>query len=769
MATATFSFAGRLPGVACAPASPAVTEPVRLDVAAFVGFAATGPLDRPVVVEDTPQFEAWFGPDVALCVDGAGVPRYAHLAAAVRAFFDNGGRRAHVVRVAGATARPTRWTLPGVAAWRREAGPGGATITTVRPARIESAWAGVTLNRSSVDTAVTAVPLPADGGYARPAGTVAPAAPSRLPVRRGAHAVLRVGDLVRIDLEAAASPEAGEPAPPRVLLLRVAAVQAGALIFDAEFPAEPVAGVALPGADIPGGIPEATGGLVPAPGYEPEAAVTLRTRRVVLLRFEITVHDRRPGRAPESTRLRDLSFGEWAAELEAEAGDHRPGSPVRATPETAADVAGLAPGPAGLTVPVPVPPGGPRPVPPDQAGRDGLDGFDLSVFADPRFTASTVTGLTTDVEAVLLERTEPGFRGLHAIYPVEEVALVAVPDALHRGWAPAPPPVPDPPPAEPVAPPTDWSDFRACTVAGVPVGEPVAPTPEPAGPPPPIPESPAIPESLPLQHQAAGYEPGPLLALQRALITLCAARADAVALLSLPEHLDPPGVVDWMARLRSDPALTDRGSIGAPALSHAATYHPWLSVVEPVTPGLSRLRVVPPEGAVAGMIAAREAAAGPWAAPAHIPLRGVVLAASVPDQDTTLRLLDAHTNLVVPRPGAFVTIGAHTLTADPHSRQLSVRRLLILLRTVAERIGRRYVFEPNGEQLRTTIRLRFARLLEHLLERGAIRAFTVSVDGSGALDGLLVVRVQVAPYEPIEFITVTLVRTGEGLISVGEG
>ena len=95
------TFGGRLPGVDCQPALPPEEERLRMDVAAFVGFAERGPCDLPVVVEDINQFRAVFGADVLLATD-QGVPVYAHLPGAVAAFFDNGGRRCYVVRVTGA-------------------------------------------------------------------------------------------------------------------------------------------------------------------------------------------------------------------------------------------------------------------------------------------------------------------------------------------------------------------------------------------------------------------------------------------------------------------------------------------------------------------------------------------------------------------------------------------------------------------------------------------------------------------------------------------
>ncbi|MGH2601973.1 MAG: hypothetical protein ACRDJ9_21630, partial [Dehalococcoidia bacterium] len=67
---------------------------LRTDVAGFAGVAVTGPLDRPVRVASWRQFETVFG----------GLHPDAFLGHAVKAFFENGGRECHVVRVAAPPA-----------------------------------------------------------------------------------------------------------------------------------------------------------------------------------------------------------------------------------------------------------------------------------------------------------------------------------------------------------------------------------------------------------------------------------------------------------------------------------------------------------------------------------------------------------------------------------------------------------------------------------------------------------------------------------------
>lgn len=69
---------------------------IRTDVAGFVGIAERGPLDTPIPLQSFRQFQAHFGD-----FTGQGF-----LAYSVRAFFENGGRRCWVVRVAAREGLP---------------------------------------------------------------------------------------------------------------------------------------------------------------------------------------------------------------------------------------------------------------------------------------------------------------------------------------------------------------------------------------------------------------------------------------------------------------------------------------------------------------------------------------------------------------------------------------------------------------------------------------------------------------------------------------
>lgn len=80
------------PGAYVAPVRPEDAEavPLSTDVAGFAGIAARGPVGEPVALESWRGFEARFG----------GLAGPGHLPAVVRGFFDSGGRRCVVVRVA---------------------------------------------------------------------------------------------------------------------------------------------------------------------------------------------------------------------------------------------------------------------------------------------------------------------------------------------------------------------------------------------------------------------------------------------------------------------------------------------------------------------------------------------------------------------------------------------------------------------------------------------------------------------------------------------
>jgi phage tail sheath protein FI len=179
------------------------------------------------------------------------------------------------------------------------------------------------------------------------------------------------------------------------------------------------------------------------------------------------------------------------------------------------------------------------------------------------------------------------------------------------------------------------------------------------------------------------------------------------------------------------------------------------------------------------MIAARERARQAWIAPANVPLQGVLGLTPAFSMDDWSDLFDLQFNLVRPEPRDFRVMSAHTLSDDPALLQVSVRRLLILLRKMAVERGMDLVFENNHERLREVTRLKLEEMLRFMFEQGAFagatpqQAFNITTDAGintpqSLEQGRFIVQIQVAPAQPTEFITVLLTRLNDGLLHVTE-
>jgi phage tail sheath protein FI len=275
-----------------------------------------------------------------------------------------------------------------------------------------------------------------------------------------------------------------------------------------------------------------------------------------------------------------------------------------------------------------------------------------------------------------------------------------------------------------------------------------------------------------------------LLALQRALVRLAAARGDLLAVLSLPEHYREDKTLEHVALLkqiagdRTNKSLPTATTIqGVPpfgggetqVFSYAALYHPWL--VGDGTSPADVPRSVPPDGAACGVLAQRALTRGAWVAPANELLRGVVALTPPVRRERWLDLQDAQLNLVRQGARGFLCLNADTLSDDDSLRLINVRRLLILLRRLALRHGATYVFEPNSDAFRRSVERGFSSLLDLMFARGAFAGATAATSYQVRADntlnppqsveqGRFVVELRVAPSQPMTFMTIRLVQTG---------
>lgn len=816
--------AARLPGIQFEVAAPPAAEAlVRMDIASFVGFAASGPLHLPVAVEDIARFEEIFGDDLVIASEtGSSQPVYAYLPSAVRAFFRNGGQRCWVIRVAeleGATPNPlaataNRFPIPGLYELQ-----GNATVQAYAKARSEGSWfdsviVGTALRSHSAEvTSFTADPLTI-GLTVSSHDEIAPGDLLKLTFGVGGDVLWLFPDSVR-----------QQTASPPFSSLRGRPVTASGSVAFWQFSSPPQAADVLPACE------------------------------------KITM-DVFAQRDSQSWSLTDLGFAPshpryWAAlpdDTTLFATDKREGLAAEAD-HPRFPLAGL--NNKGFYLPLEIGPlplkfNRPEATTKDAIVRNGLSVFGSSLFLDPALADSSSNDLLKEADYIRYQSSSPRrLTGIHAALAIEEATIIAVPDAVHRGWSSLSSlPLPSPPESSPVQHP-EWWHFLDCQekqdiplVPEPPLGqfEPcnlliIAPpvltlaevtdgrihltwTPL-AGATDFLEEAlddefrtarviyqgssgdftiysrPADDYYYRLRRQIGSvssdysngigvriggpagwqlypvsvYNDAPLLDIHTALVHMSTSRGDLFAVLAMPEHYRENQAAAHAAQLRS----RIEGEDLTP--SFGALYYPWLAGRE--EDDLLSIRTTPPDGAAAGIMAKRSATRGPWVSPANEPLRGVVDLSPAVSRLYRQALQDSLINLTRQEPGGFLCLSAVTLSDDPDLSPINVRRLLSFLRKTALRAGVNYVFEPNSNEFRRSVQRGFEDLLDGLMLRGAFagrtsrEAFQVVTDSTvntpQAMEwGEFIVELRVAPSLPMRFLNIRLLQTADRT-SVTEG
>ena len=328
------------------------------------------------------------------------------------------------------------------------------------------------------------------------------------------------------------------------------------------------------------------------------------------------------------------------------------------------------------------------------------------------------------------DRASQERRGLRTLEMATDVNMVAIPDAL---VAPEPAVRRAPPPPPPVDP--------CCGPA---------PLPEPL-------EPPVLVEALP------SFAPDEIAAIQQAIIDHCEQERFRFALLDAPRDQrdqagDADAVLAWRSRFS-----TRRGAV----------YYPWLIVTDLSAPGslLDTIRAMPPSGHIAGVIAHTDLTDGVHVAPAN---RELSWAQGTTAQiDATLQgvLNPRGVNCLRTLPGRGLRIyGARTLSHEPQWIYVNVRRLMSYIELSIDRSLQWAVFEPNDVLLRHTIGVAISGFLESLASQGALAAaeedeqawFVRCDDTTTTRDdedaGRLLALVGVAPVKPAEFILLRIGR-----------
>jgi hypothetical protein len=785
----------RLPGIQFEVVAPPASEAlVRMDIAAFVGFTASGPLDQPVAVESIADFEEIFGSDLPIAGgSGPNQPAYAYLPSAVRAFFRNGGRRCWVVRVAGASAETNSFPVPGLYVLQD-----GAVAPALAPARSEGSWSdgflpGIALNSHAViATSFTSNPYTVGLALQAP-DEVAPGDLLRLTFPGKRDVLWLFVDTV--------IPDTGTSPPLGFRAGRL--VTATALTVFWEELASP----------LEGGQTQSWHALASPPTFGSTLPVCERITMELFVRSE----------SGDAWALNGLGFAPahpfYWGDLPDDAALYAMDAPSGLALDAAHPRFPLGfplAGPAAGRYFLPLG-AGPLPVfkltsPPlrDPIERDGLAVFESHLFLDSSLRDVTSIDLLAEADYIRYQRSQPRtLRGIHAALAVEEATIIAAPDAVQRGWYRAgEEPLASPPASSPLQHP-EWWHFLDCT------------------------QNLDIPSTN--QPPAGQFEPCGLVIVPAPALSLTVEKSGVYSLIWTPapnaadyleEALDPAfatanviyqgssglvtiygrplgdyyyrlrrqvgvissnysngvairmeGAAGWqlnpVAEYQSQPLIdvhtallrmcAARGDLFAAlalpshyrerdAMAHAAQlkaalgqaeqaalsfgglYHPWLIGRE--ENDVTNLRTNPPDGAAAGIMAKRSSQRGAWISPANEPLHGVAALDPPISRAYWQAMQDADINLLRQEAGGFLCLSESTLTDASDLGLINVRRLMSFLRKTALREGMEYVFEPNGDDFRRGVQRLFEKVLDQLFLRGAFagrtarEAFQVVTDSS---------------------------------------
>jgi len=325
--------------------------------------------------------------------------------------------------------------------------------------------------------------------------------------------------------------------------------------------------------------------------------------------------------------------------------------------------------------------------------------------------------------------------GIRSMEDADEISIVAVPDILIE---PAPPVTYSPLPK--LQPDPCLPNAAAAQIA----------------PPPPPPPAEAAPSfTLDQVYQ-----------VQQALLQHCQLMQFRFAILDPPDfgypklHVDLGEVQSWRQRFTT---------------MYAALYYPWILVRDPLQLENSVVRRVPPSGHVAGVFANTDLTAGVHKAPANTELQWA--------QDLTTDVTSEMQGFLNPIDVDCIrsfsgrglrVYGARTLSDLASWRFINVRRLFFMIEHALLISMQWAVFEPNNVHLWNLLRTSISGFLEAQWRKGAFagntaeESFYVKCDQANnsqatTAAGQLFVEIGIAPALPAEFVVFRIGQVGDTL------
>jgi phage tail sheath protein FI len=203
--------------------------------------------------------------------------------------------------------------------------------------------------------------------------------------------------------------------------------------------------------------------------------------------------------------------------------------------------------------------------------------------------------------------------------------------------------------------------------------------------------------------------------------------------------------------------------------SYAATYWPWVKMLDP---GTGKQVWLPASTVVPGVYAYNDKVAAPWFAPAGINRGGLNTVSYAKFKLTQANkddLYEANINPLATLSGEGVVVfGQKTLQKEASALdRVNVRRLLIELKSYIGQLADQIVFEQNTATTRTSFLARVTPYLERIQQKQGLYAFKVVMDdsnnGPAVIDrNQLVGQIYIQPTRTAEFISLDFILMPTG-------
>lgn len=249
-----------------------------------------------------------------------------------------------------------------------------------------------------------------------------------------------------------------------------------------------------------------------------------------------------------------------------------------------------------------------------------------------------------------------------------------------------------------------------------------------------------------------------IFTVQTAMISHCEKQKNRFALLDVPNYDQPTLASNWIRRFDT---------------MHAATYFPFVEMIDPADRRGIHTITVPPSGHIAGSMQKIDRTEGQIHPPANVYLPGIVGLSFTFDDGECDFLYQSKINVLKSIPGRGVKVwGARTLSSDEIWRFISIRRTFTLIAEALQAGTSWAVFETNSFSLRKRLIRNISGFLVNLWRDGylagktAEEAFFVRCDNElnpvEEVDiGRLTVEVGFALAKPTEFIVIQLAAERE--------